>query len=189
MPEMMKQVVEGGGLLAVLTVFVALPYLYLSLAAEVHKDCLEFRKLEASRLLGAEAKEIERLTQVGERINSNSRVFETDWWVLAALAIIMLGIFQLPELASLSQYFPQACREPVVEANCVMTSFTTKSVNLRCDRALTMCDSIRNAFLLYTLAAALLIAFRLWWARLAIARDLQYVVGPKQGVANASVGL
>jgi len=190
MSEFMKQVIESGGLLTLLSVFVALPYLYLSLAGEVHKDCLEFRKLRAGRALNAlSAEDARQLQLASERIDSNSGVFETDWWVLAALAIIMLGIFQLPELAALSSYMPSACQSPIVEANCVMTSVTTTNVNLRCNRALTNCDSIKNVFLVYTLMAALLISLRLWWARLAIARDLQYVVGTGTGDTNAPVGL
>jgi len=88
MSEMLKQVVESGGLLTLITVFVALPYLYLSLAAEVHKDCLEFRKLQASCIeQGLDADEAKRVDLASRRIDSNSGVFDTDWWVLAALAV------------------------------------------------------------------------------------------------------
>jgi hypothetical protein len=190
MSEMLKQVVESGGLLTLITVFVALPYLYLSLAAEVHKDCLEFRKLQASRIdQGMDTDEAKRVDLASRRIDSNSGVFDTDWWVLAALAVIMLGIFELQELAALSKYMPANCRNPVVEANCVMTSVTTTNVNLHCNRQVTSCDSVKNIFLLYTLMTALVIGFRLWWARLAIARDLQHVVSANRGVINAAVGL
>jgi hypothetical protein len=133
------------------------------------------------------ADDTRQMQLASERIDANSGVFETEWWVLAALAIIMLGIFELPELAALSKYMPSACRSLTVEANCVMTSVTANNVNLRCSRALAHCDSIKNAFLVYTVMTALLIALRLWWARLAIARDLQYVVSSGTGDTNAAV--
>jgi hypothetical protein len=193
MSDVVKQIVESGGLIALLAVFVALPYLYLSLATEVHKDCLEFRKVQADRVNKLteknDSKGLAHVSLVAQRIDSNSRVFEVEWWVLASLAIIMLGIFHLPELANLSQHMPQACRDVFVEANCVMTSVTSKNVSLRCVRSLSVCEDIKNVFILYTLAAGILIGFRLWWARIAISRDLHYLFGANEGVPDASVRL
>jgi hypothetical protein len=140
---------KSGGWLPIVVAFVALPALYFLLAVDVHKDYAELAKFDA------EAR-TRKLTGDGLliKIDRTLYLFELDWYVVAATAVLLVLIACLPQLLELSPEMSRSCGHQGMWPDC---------------------DMGKSVLRLYCIMVGLVISFRIGWGRLAAARELRYL--------------
>lgn len=160
-----------GGLIAGIVVFVALPYLYLSLASQVQAEYTEVIKSVVAK--GTPLKNM-TLGALKEELEERIHVFQVDWWFIAALGVLMLFFFKLDMLLELSDYFKNVCSASDAPGlNCQVRGISQNGIALNCPHALDACRWMKKTLATYTLGVGLVFAFRIWWERVSVARDLR----------------
>ena len=137
-------------LLTFLIVFAAVPYIYLSLAADVQKDCAE--------VIRNNLKE-DNSHRISKYIEEISFIFNAEWWLIAAAAVLLIFLFNVGTFLGNSAFFCGDASPSIFTVTCLATG---KEV-----------AGMRRLFMMYTLLIGLGLAFRVWWARVAIAKQIR----------------
>lgn len=180
MLDLLKALPESSEWISIIAIFVALPALYCILCAAVHKDYAELFKSAAS-IPGYDG---QRMAALQEEVKNRLYVFEMDWWMVAAVSVLFLAIFNISQLINQTQLLTIQC--PPNDSIERLSKMLTE-VHFGCDDTRTApCRNFRGIFALYGVVVGLLLAFRIWWARLTAAKDLKslYAMLPVSGKEN-----
>jgi hypothetical protein len=141
--------------LPLLVALVGLPVLYINLAMDAFKDYGELVKGitgESDRApVAATTTAVQSISESDsalETIRDELRIFDLDWWVVAALGVLLFAM--------------------VCAANLPASATITKACSSS-DQG----DVVKGLMSLYATGFGLLVGFRLVWARLAIARSIR----------------
>ena len=132
----------GAYLLPTITCLVALPSLYIYLSIDAHRDCAA--AVQAILEKGEDRASAQKLA---ERMESDLEIFDLEWWILAAFAVMIAGIMAIGHVAALPR---AACPDG------------TEQISV-----------IQAAMSVYATLIGLAVAFRLGWARMTIARNMR----------------
>ena len=127
--------------LPLLLVFVALPVLYVTLAIDVHKEYAE--------LIKSAPKDFEIRT-IESDIELDLHLFELDWWIVLAVALLFVGLFQMGDMAQASSFLEAIGPQRAAAA-----------------------DQVKSILIGYVACLGIVIAFMVGWARLNAARRLR----------------
>lgn len=97
MDEVVRSLADGWGSLRFAVGLLLLPALYLKEAADVHREV-------GSALRDARDRKGRRARKLRKRVRRALRVFELEWWLLAAIVIFLIAVFQLSSLAEDSTF-------------------------------------------------------------------------------------
>ncbi len=154
----------------IVLVFLVLPYLYCVLAIDVHKEYAELVKSAPESFVFTDA-------TIGE-IQDDLHIFDLDWWLIAAIAALFVGLFSLGTLASKSASLPS----PLDAANSVSTSVSAHegAKSFACTSgggaAAAQCNerAVVNSMLVgYATLVGLLLSFLLMWGKVRAVRRLR----------------
>ncbi len=150
---------QGSEWIPVIVAFVALPGLYIVLAIDVHKDYAELVKL---RITANRKFRLPQAMSLLKNIETKLYIFELDWWVVAATGVLLVAITSLGELVQFSSLAPACQLKPVVSCAPLCNSIADP-----------YCVKMLSILRLYCVVVALLLSFRIGWARIAAAKDLR----------------
>jgi hypothetical protein len=139
--------------------FVGLPVLYMLLALDVHKDFSDSKTLQDMNLhSGTHMPDIQALLHV----------FNLEWWVILAIGIMLAGVLNLPELASISKHFSAAC--PSTDQLVQLGNLQVCPANAVEPATVGGCRMARGILLLFGIGVSLGLAFFFGWSRVSTAR-------------------
>ena len=141
--------------------FVILPFVYFFLAADIHKEYADFAKSSIEcEYSDVHNRTIRDRSSVDEIIAADVEVFELDWWVIAAFAVLMTFLVALGDLAMYSALLPECRLKPPVFLPVSSSGYSE-------------CEIVRFSMYAYCLFVLLAIVWRLAWARLLALRKLR----------------
>jgi hypothetical protein len=156
-PDLVRQFAAGGGWVPLVLAFGVLPYVYVAFAIEVHKEYADFTK---TLFASSESLEKGQVSRLLERGDAELYIFEMDWWIICAIAVLMVAIFSSAEMVEFSNLLSPIC---------------IAGQDLSRGRVLSECEKVRSVITLYGVVVTLLIGFRLAWARVVAARQLRHL--------------
>src|SRR5260370_17444589 len=125
-------------ILTFLIVFVGVPYIYLSLATDVQKDCADvIRVMMADR----------RINKIARYLDEISYLFNLDWWIVAAVAILLICLFYSGAFLANSAYFCTPPEQTIFLLQCRGTGGDAVT-------------AMERLFMVYTILVRLCIPFR-----------------------------
>lgn len=144
---------------------IGLPILYANLATEVHRDYTSLVKDAGEGTRGLLEAEMAELVGYIER---RLQVFQLDWWVVGAFGVLLFAFMSCGNVQALCPPVPTADGSVPTWSVC-SADFNEKPV--------------KAAMSIYTSLFAILIAFRLIWARVELASEAKsyYACGFKPG--------
>lgn len=153
----------------VLLVFVVLPYLYCTLAIDVHKDYADLVK-SAPVNFRFEGPTV-------EHIENDLHIFDLDWWIVIAITTLFVGLFSLGTLANTSSNFLSTKVDNPVAASPgtegPQWAQVTRASQCRTNQVSDEHVFVRSMLVAYATLVGLLLSFLLVWARLRAARRLR----------------
>lgn len=148
MLEAIAKFSNGAAWLPLVVVLVVLPGLYAILAVDVHKDYAELLKF---RIASPDKFRHPSVDVLKRKIDDALYVFELDWWVVVATGVLLVAIASLGELVTISNLV--VCKDG--------------------ESKVAECAKLSSVLRLYCIAVALLLSFRISWARIVAAKHLR----------------
>jgi hypothetical protein len=139
-------------LLTFLIIFVAIPYLYLSLATEVQRDCAD--------VIRQNMMDRQKLKPLASYLDEISYIFNAEWWLIAAVALLLICLFYGGAFLANSALFCTPARPSLFQLPC--GGAHEDSVTF-----------MKTIFMIYTVLVGLGLLFRIWWARIAVAKEIR----------------
>jgi predicted nucleic acid-binding Zn ribbon protein len=157
----------GGGWLPILVSLVVVPTLYVILALSAHKEYGEVirKAVDRDEVVTPEEKRI-LLDDVSERL----RIFDLDWWIIAAFGILIAAIIGSGYLSEWAPIAPIHAQTGIATYRCGVSGGHVLCADLLPDPA----SRVRATMSLYATLVGLVIAFRLGWARVKLAQDFKH---------------
>jgi len=155
-----------GAWLPLLVALVAVPTQYVLLGMGAHQ---EFREVVGSIAIEQGVLSVRERYNLASEAASNLRIFELDWWIVSAFAILVTMIIASGYLGDWTKV---ASAAPAAAANSYRCTAQTVDRLICSSLAGETTSNVKKAMSLYATVVSLLVGFRLGWARLQLAKQL-----------------